>query len=58
MDASKELNALLKDPSTPFWAKDVVLLALGKDPVDAAKVLRVLAQLFERRAQSILKQGE
>ena len=46
---------LLTDPSTPFWAAEVIRVALGKDPVDAAGVFDVLAQAFAARAHAILR---
>ena len=46
---------LLNDPATPFWAADVIRVALTKDPVDAAGVFEVLAQAFSARADKILK---
>lgn len=48
---------LLRDPSTPFWAADVIRVALSKDPVDATGVFEVLARSFSARADQILKQG-
>lgn len=43
---------LLQDPSTPFWAQDLIKTALTKDPVDAANVLEVVAQAFVARVRS------
>jgi hypothetical protein len=41
---------LLNDPCTPFWAEDVISIALQKDCVNAAGVFDVLAQSFGERA--------
>lgn len=48
------VESILADRSTPFWAIDVIKVALDKDAVDAANVLRVLAEAFDNRAQSLL----
>jgi hypothetical protein len=45
---------LLADPCTPFWAQDVIRVALKKDCIDAANVLDVLAKSFNKRASQIL----
>lgn len=44
---------LLRDPSTPFWAADVIRVALEKDCVDAANVLSVLADAFRTRLKRL-----
>jgi hypothetical protein len=49
-------EALLNDPCTPFWAADVIRVALTKDCVDAANVFAVLAQSFDARAKKLLGQ--
>ena len=38
---------LLLDPCTPFWASDVIRVALQKDAVDAANVFDLLAKSFD-----------
>ena len=48
---------LLTDPSTPWWARDVILVALQKDAVDAANVFEVLAAVFGLRARRLLTSG-
>jgi hypothetical protein len=50
-------EALLNDPSTPFWAADVIRVALTKDAVDVAGVFAVLAKSFDARAKKILGQS-
>jgi hypothetical protein len=45
-------EALLNDPCTPFWAADVIRVALTKDAVDAANVFAVLARSFDARAKA------
>jgi hypothetical protein len=49
-------EALLNDPCTPFWAADVIRVALTKDACDAAGVFAVLAQSFNERAKKLLGQ--
>jgi hypothetical protein len=49
-------ESLLNDPCTPFWAVDVIRVALTKDCVDAANVFGVLAQSFDARAKKLLGQ--
>lgn len=49
-------EALLNDPCTPFWAADVIRVALTRDCVDAANVFAVLAKSFDARAKKILGQ--
>jgi hypothetical protein len=46
-------EALLNDPSTPFWAADVIRVALTKDAVDAANVFAVLAKSFDARLKTL-----
>lgn len=41
---------LLIDPSVSFALKDVILVWERRDPVDAARDARLLAQVLERRA--------
>lgn len=50
-------EALLNSPETPFWAKDVIRVALTKDVCDASGVFAVLAKSFEARAKKILGQS-
>ena len=47
-------DELLQDPCTPFWAADVIRVAVTKDPCDAAGVFEVLAATFNARAQAVL----
>lgn len=53
----EEPNTILFDPCTPFWAKDIIRVALTKDAVDAANTLAVLAESFKRRAMRILAEA-
>jgi hypothetical protein len=53
MRYNQELQSMLDDPSCPYWAKDVIKVAMTKDPVDAESVLNVLAAAFSRRATMI-----
>jgi hypothetical protein len=46
---------ILSDPATPFWAAETLRSSLSADPVDAANVLAVLAELAEERARRILE---
>jgi hypothetical protein len=46
---------VLADPCTPFWAKDVIRVALTKDCVDAANVFDLLAKSFDARLQISFK---
>jgi len=48
---------LLEDPCTPFWAQDVIRVALDKDCCDAAGVFEVLAKSFDARARRIARGG-
>lgn len=41
---------LLDDPTVSFALKDLLLLWVGRDPVDAARDARLLAQVLEHRA--------
>lgn len=45
---------LLTDPAVSFSLKTVILAWEERDPVDAAKDARLLAELFERRADEVL----
>ena len=51
----REIQEILDDPCTPYWAADVIRVALTKDPVDAAAVFSVLAKAFNERAHEMLK---
>jgi hypothetical protein len=44
---------LLLDPCTPFWAADVIRVALQKDCVDAANVFDLLAKSFDARLKAL-----
>jgi hypothetical protein len=46
---------LLLDPCTPFWASDVIRVALQKDAVDAANVFDLLAKSFDARLKISFK---
>jgi hypothetical protein len=48
---------LLADMCTPFWAKDVIRVALNNDCCDAAGVFEVLAKSFDARARRIAQGG-
>lgn len=45
---------LLTDPSVSFSLKTVIRTWEGRDPVDAAQDARLLAEVFERRADEVL----
>ena len=45
---------LLEDPCTPYWAADVIRVALSKDCCDASGVFAVLAKSFDARTKRIL----
>lgn len=42
---------LLSDPAVSFPLKSVILTWEQRDPVDAARDARILAEVFERRAE-------
>jgi hypothetical protein len=46
---------LLNDPCTPYWAADVIRVALQKDAVDAANVFDLLAKSFDARLKISFK---
>lgn len=43
------VEELLADPSTPFWASDLIRLLTTKDPVDAVNTLEVVTRTFRAR---------
>ena len=45
---------LLVDPTVSFALKDAILAWDARDPVDAARDARVLADLLERRAEEAM----
>lgn len=50
-------NDLLKDPSTPFWMKEVLQKLLSIDPVDATNGVYILfCALSTHSKQAISKQ--
>lgn len=52
-----ELRRLAGDPTTPRWARDLIIRALDLDPVDVANVLEVISALFVERAHRIAEHG-
>ena len=54
-DLDAKLARILKDPGTPYWARDVIHAASQRDPVDAANVLGHLSDIFSERAAQIAK---
>jgi len=49
--------AVLNDPSTSQFSKDIIQAALKRDPVDVANELELLANLFKDRADRLQKEG-
>ena len=49
-----KIKALLDDPCTPFWAREVIALAIKRDPIKAANVLVVIAEAFDERADEVM----
>lgn len=49
------IEQLKKDPSTPYWAKDLMARLEGKDPVDVSNVMSELAGAYAHEAN---KQAE
>ena len=45
---------LMADPSTPYWARDVIKVALTKDPVDVVNTLFTLHEAFSERLERLL----
>lgn len=54
MDPNKELCELLDDPTCPFWVQNLVPVILKLDPVDAVNITKKLAEILERRMDSLL----
>ena len=52
-----EIKALIADPSTHYWAKDVLTGILTKDPDDMAMFLSKLSQLADDRQDAIYEQN-
>jgi hypothetical protein len=48
---------LLADPGVSFSLKTVILTWETRDPVDAARDARILADVFERRADEAVSWG-
>jgi Family of unknown function (DUF6011) len=55
ISATPTPEELLLDPCTPFWAADVIRVALKKDPCDVCGVFEVLAKSFNARVELIQK---
>ena len=51
------VEELLSDPSTSFWLRNALTLALLRDPVDAANDAEILARLLDEQCRLILNQG-
>ena len=50
--------AVLSNPSTSQFSKDIIQAAIKLDPVDVANELELLANLFKDRADRLLEQGK
>ena len=49
-------QALLQDPSTPYWVRRLLTDLAQKDPVDVLHALEVLHALMQRRVDELLSQ--
>jgi hypothetical protein len=41
------LAQLLNDPSTPYWAKEVIVTIKDQDPIDVCKTLTAIVEAIE-----------
>lgn len=55
---TREIIAVLADPSTSFWLKASLVAALSRDPVDASIDAEILARLLSERCQEILDEDQ
>lgn len=55
-DPSPSLDDLLEDPALSYPLKAVLLVWLGRDPMDAANDAAVLSDFMKARAASVLEQ--
>lgn len=50
-----EIARMYADPCASYWLRDALRSALERDPLDAARDARTLADLLERRADALLR---
>lgn len=48
---------ILDDPAASYWLKAALVMALERDPVDAAHDAENLAATLRERCDAVLKQG-
>ena len=54
-DLDHEAVELANALETPYWVRDVIHVALKKDPVDALHAFSKLAEVFERRNDELAR---
>lgn len=54
MSDNEEIKRLLSDPCVSFWLRNALLMALQRDPVDAAFDAELLALVLGKRADLLL----
>jgi len=52
------VSELMADPCSPFWVTELIPLLLRKDACDVAGALDLLAKVFGKRADDLLKSGQ
>lgn len=58
MNDQEMKEKIMKDPGASYWLKDAVRAAEDRDPVDALRDARILAEYNKKRIERILKENE
>ncbi len=53
-NVNEVISMFMSDMGTHDWAKQVLTVALSKDPVDAVNWLQVLTKILEARCDKVL----
>lgn len=54
MPSDEELRAMANNPAHSYWLRNALVLALERDPADAANDAGLLALVLDRRAAEII----
>jgi len=57
-EAIPTVSEVMADPCTPFWVSELIPVLLRKDACDVAGALELLAKVFGKRANDLLKVGQ
>jgi hypothetical protein len=58
MNILEEIHHVLADPDTSYWARESLLTALQRDPLDAANDAQMVSDLLNLLAEELLQIDE